>query len=81
MRIKILQLRLTLCLNPSLAVDRKRTVDDGMLDRGLAVLARAEIYVGMVFPVAMHDATSRCIAVGRRIDRRQTIKHSFHSIL
>ena len=54
--------------------------DDGTLDRGLAVLARAEIYVGMVFPVAMHDATSRCIAVGRRIDRRKIIKHSFHSI-
>ena len=80
-RIKILQLRLTLCLNPSLAVDRKRTVDDGMLDRGLAVLAQAGFCGSMAFPAAMHDATSRCIAAGPRIDRRQTIKHSFHSIL
>ena len=79
-RIKILQLRLTLCLNPSLEVDRKSTVDDGMLDRGLAVLARAGFCGSMAFPVTMHDATSRCIAEGRRMDLRQTIMHSIHSI-
>ena len=93
MRIKILQQRLTLCLNPSLEVDRKSMVDDrplaasfqagrdgGTLDRGLAVLARAGFCGSMVFPVTMHDATSRCIAEGRRMDLRQTIMHSFHSI-